>query len=129
VDPETDAVFSHDQSIEVKFPRIHIKFGDSETHTFPLLGLSAFDLIDKSDQDDWKADVQIAKLNDEQQLVFGWLSVSEDEDGNLIIDSQDDIIEPDELERMAYDFVLYARKAGDMHERIEGIGRLVESMV
>ena len=73
-------------------------------------------------------DFEIKKI-DEQQLVFGWLSVSQDKDGNVIIDKQGDIIESNELEKAAYDFVLYARKAGDMHKSTDGIGRLVESMV
>lgn len=78
---------------------------------------------------EWRRPVTITKVDDEQRLVFGWLSVSQDENGNLIIDHQGDIIEPDELERMAYDFVLEARRAGEMHKRWEGVGRLVESMV
>lgn len=78
---------------------------------------------------EWRVPVNIAKMDDDQQLVFGWLSVSQDEQGRLVVDHQGDIIEPDELERMAYDFVLEARRAGEMHKRWEGVGRLVESMV
>lgn len=77
----------------------------------------------------WQQELQIAKLNQDQQLVFGWLSVVEDEHGEQIVDSQGDIIDAAELEAMAYQFVLYARRAGEMHQRWEGIGRLVESMV
>lgn len=130
VDPDMDAVFAHGESVNVTFPWLHVRFGETTSHTFPLLGLGAFFKSGSPPEgDDWQADVQIAKLNDDQRLVFGWLSVSEEEDGTLVIDHHDDIIEPDELERMAYDFVLYARKAGEMHERWDGIGRLVESMV
>lgn len=77
----------------------------------------------------WDIPFEIAKTADDQRLVFGWLSVSQDEDGNTVIDSQGDMIEPEELEKAAYDYVLYARAAGEMHERIEGVGRLVESIV
>lgn len=76
---------------------------------------------------DWSAEFEIAKTHDEQ-LVFGWLSVSVNKAGELIEDSQGDIIEPHELEKAAYDFTLFSRQAGEMHERI-GIGKLVESMV
>lgn len=78
---------------------------------------------------DWETEFEIAKTADEQQLVFGWLSVSQDKDGSAIIDKQGDVIPPDELEKAAYDFVLYARRAGEMHKRTEGIGRLVESVI
>jgi hypothetical protein len=77
---------------------------------------------------EWRADVEIRKTDEDDHLVFGWLSVSQDENGNLIVDHHGDIITPDELEQAAYDFVLYSRQAGEMHETI-GVGRLVESMV
>jgi len=77
----------------------------------------------------WATQFDISKTDEDQQLVFGWLSVAVDKAGTVVVDSQDDIIEEDVLEKAAYDFTLDSRKAGDMHERIEGIGRLVESMV
>ncbi len=77
----------------------------------------------------WKREIDFKKIDEDNQLVFGWLSVAVNKAGEQIVDLQGDIIEPVELEDAAYDFVLYARKAGEMHKRIEGIGRLVESMV
>jgi hypothetical protein len=79
-------------------------------------------------QAEWRADVEIKKVDDSQHLVFGWLSVSQDENGNYVLDCQDDIITPEDLENAAYEFVLYSRQAGEMHEVI-GVGSLVESMV
>jgi len=76
----------------------------------------------------WSASVEIAKAEKAKQLVFGWLSVAIDADGKPVVDHEGDIIPPEELEQAAYDFVLYSRQAGEMHEKI-GIGRLVESMV
>jgi len=85
---------------------------------------------DESSQDEtWQTEFDIAKTDDDRQLVFGWLSVAVDKSGNVIIDSQDDIIEEEVLEKAAYDFTLNARIAGNMHKRIDGIGKLVESMV
>lgn len=78
---------------------------------------------------DFELMADIVKLDDDQHLVFGWLSVSQDADGNLVVDHQGDIIMPDELERMAYNFVLHSRQAGEMHMRAEGVGQMVESMV
>jgi hypothetical protein len=71
--------------------------------------------------------VQIAKITPERQLVFGWLSVAVDKDGNTVEDLHEDMIPADELEGAAYEFVLIHRNAGEMHERMSGIGRLVES--
>lgn len=76
----------------------------------------------------WSAEVKISKAEKAKQLVFGWLSVAIDAEGTPVVDHEGDIIPPEELEQAAYDFVLYSRQAGEMHEKI-GIGRLVESMV
>lgn len=70
----------------------------------------------------------IAKLDDEQRLVFGWASVSQGPDGSLLEDLQGDMIEPAELEKAAYDFVLYGGGANEMHVgRMKG--QLVESLM
>ena len=69
----------------------------------------------------------VAKVDKPQQLIFGWASVVE-KNGQLIVDKQGDVILPDDLEKAVYDFVLYARQHGDMHDNV-GTGRLVESMV
>ncbi len=70
----------------------------------------------------------IAKIDEEQGLVFGWASIAE-QNGTLVVDGDGDMIEPAELERGAYGFVKEARVASDRHrpESI-GVGVLVESM-
>lgn len=83
-------------------------------------------LAKKSDEA-WSIPLQILKAEPDQQLIFGWASIVE-KDGQLIIDKQDDVIMPEDLEKAAYDFVLYSRDQGDMHEQ-KGVGRLIESMV
>ncbi len=95
---------------------------DDETLAFQ----SAWAAVNKAD---WQADIDIIKLDSDQQLAFGWLSVSETADGSVVIDKQGDIIEPEDLEACAYEFVLNVRKAGDMHERTDNIGKVVESIV
>jgi len=72
---------------------------------------------------------QIVKADADQNMVFGWASVIENADGSPAVDSQGDVIYPDELEKAAYKFVLEVRKAGEMHRRVEGVGELVESVV
>lgn len=75
----------------------------------------------------WQRTIPIAKVEDERRLVFGWLSVASKADGTPVVDLQGDVIAPAELEKAAYNFNLDSRRAGDMHERTQGIGRLVES--
>jgi hypothetical protein len=48
--------------------------------------------------------------------------------GEVIEDWQEDIIEIDDLENAAYEFVAEFGTAGEMHER-GGVGRLIESVV
>lgn len=76
---------------------------------------------------EWSTTFNVLKADEDQQLVFGWASVSEI-GGQIVTDKQGDQIEPDELERAAYDYVLHARDMGHMHEE-KGVGKLVESMM
>lgn len=68
----------------------------------------------------------VAKIDPDQRLVFGWASIVE-RGGEPVVDKQDDIIEPEEMEKAVYNFVLDARVAGDHHEKVD-VGRLVESV-
>jgi broad specificity phosphatase PhoE len=81
----------------------------------------------KGQEEDWSIPFDVVAKVDDQQLVFGWASIAS-VGGEDVVDKQGDIIPEDELEKAAYDYVLYCRQQGDMHERA-GVGRLVESMV
>jgi len=70
----------------------------------------------------------VIKIDVEQRLAFGWASVAVRKDGETVVDSQQDIITPAELEQAAYEFVLKFREATEMHQG-PTIGSLVESMV
>jgi len=72
--------------------------------------------------------VKFKTFDTDKRQVFGWASVVKTKDGEVIEDTQGDIITVDEMEKGAYSFVKTSRKAGEMHERI-GVGTLVESMV
>jgi hypothetical protein len=63
---------------------------------------------------EWYAD--IAKTDVAKRQVFGYASVVR-KDGLPVTDRQGDIIEPDEMENAAYDFVLNSRVGGNMHKR------------
>lgn len=93
------------------------------------------DLIGKSarncqngQEDIIKGRFKVMKSDDEKRLVFGWASVSMRVGGELIEDWQGDIVEPEELERAAYEYVLLYREGGEMHER-GGAAVLIESAV
>lgn len=87
------------------------------------------ELIEKSNLNNViKSRFKVMKSNDEKMLAFGWASVSMTVDGELVEDWQNDIIEPEDLERAAYEFVELYREGGEMHER-GGAAVLIESVV
>ena len=70
----------------------------------------------------------VAKADDERHMVFGWASVATLADGTTVEDYQKDILDIDELEEAVYNYVLFFRDGGEMHQR-RGVGVLVESVV
>ncbi|MDD5034118.1 MAG: XkdF-like putative serine protease domain-containing protein [Methylococcaceae bacterium] len=71
----------------------------------------------------------IAKVDAAKRLVFGWASLSVNSEGEQVTDLQKDLIDPEELESAAYDFVLHSREAGEMHEGEADKGILIESFM
>ena len=71
---------------------------------------------------------KIEKSSDEKMLAFGWASVAVRVDGEQIVDWDGELIDPEELEHAAYEFVELYREGGEMHER-GGAAVLVESVV
>lgn len=77
-----------------------------------------------------KSAFQIAKADEDKRLVFGWALVSATSDGEQIIDHQGDIVDQDELEEGAYEYVLNFRDAGEEHiSSLRKKARMVESVV
>ena len=70
----------------------------------------------------------VIKSDDDKKQVFGWGSVAASVGGEPVVDGQDDIIDIEELESAAYEFVLKYREAGENHEN-PGVGQLIESVV
>jgi hypothetical protein len=70
---------------------------------------------------------KVAKVDVERRQVFGWVWVSEI-DGDVVVDSQGDIIDPDTLEKAVYGFVLNSRVGKEMHAG-DVKSRLIESIV
>lgn len=69
---------------------------------------------------------KVLKLDTERRIVYGWASVST-EKGELVVDSQGDIILPEEMEKMADEFMLSVRAAKAMHEG-GAIGEVIHSL-
>lgn len=89
---------------------------------------SFLDLIKKNTDAKITGKFKIKKSDNDKKLAFGWASISMRVDGELIEDLQSDIIEAEELEKAAYNFVEFYREGGEMHER-GGVGVLIESVV
>ena len=70
----------------------------------------------------------ITKIDQDERKVFGIFSLAK-ANGELLVDSEGDTIEPAELEKAAYEFNLTSRNAGRNHIVKSGIGRLIESFV
>ena len=71
--------------------------------------------------------INITKVDEDRRLVFGFFNINR-VGKELVEDLQGDLIETNELEKAAYDFVLNCRVAGERHVR-KGVGRLVESIM
>ena len=72
----------------------------------------------------------VFKTSDDQRLVFGWASVSITVEGEQVEDHQKDLIDPEDLEAAAYEYVLHFRDTGEEHiPSLRKKGKLVESCV
>lgn len=72
--------------------------------------------------------VEITKADDDQHMVYGWLSVAKSTTGALVVDLQGDMIEPAELIKAAHGFMLDSQAADSNHDESR-IGKVVESIV
>lgn len=76
-----------------------------------------------------RTEMEIKKFYDDEQLVFGWASVSKDATGNRPLDWQGDVIDAEDLEKAVYKFNLDFRESNDMHRPNSTNGTLVESIM
>lgn len=77
-----------------------------------------------------KSSFNIYKADEDKRLVFGWALVSAKTDGQKIIDLQGDIVDQEDLEEGAYEYVLNFRDAGEEHiGSLRKKARMVESVV
>ena len=71
---------------------------------------------------------EIQKFDEDKGLVYAWASVVE-QNGEPVVDHQGDVIDEEDLEMAAFDFISKSRTAGEMHMRKTGVGEVVGSMV
>lgn len=79
-------------------------------------------------EDGFKLLVPIDKLDEEQQMVFGWAYVTKDEAGQDVVDHSGEVVDIAEIEKAAVDFVKESRRGGEMH-RQKTAGQIVHSVV
>lgn len=88
------------------------------------------DAKEESETEDTQKSFSIFKTDDDKRLVFGWASVSITVDGEQLEDRQKDMIDPEDLEEAAYEYVLKFRDTGEEHiSTMRKKGKLVESCV
>lgn len=72
----------------------------------------------------------IYKTDEDKRLIFGWGSVAIRTDGEQVVDLQNDLIDPEDLEEAVYEYVLDFRDGGEEHiPKLRKKARLVESVV
>lgn len=76
--------------------------------------------------EDFSCPFQVAKINEDQQLVFGWASVIE-EKGEPVFDLQGHMITPEDMEQAVYGFNLEYRVGAEIH-KVRQVARPIESM-
>lgn len=120
-----------DGSIEEKPSDVYAVFESHQIKSVTNKKPSSDEDITKSKGEGMEDSVfHIAKADEDQRLVFGWALVSERTDGEMIIDHQGDIVDPEELEKGAYEYVLNFRDAGEEHiGTLRKKAKMVESCV
>ena len=77
-----------------------------------------------------KGSYSVQKSNDEKMQVFGWASVSVTDTGEQVEDLQGDMIDPEDLEQAAYEYVRLYGDGGEMHEPTKKVvAKIIESVV
>lgn len=65
---------------------------------------------------DWEG--TFTKFDTDKRQVFGWASIVS-VNGRPVVDTQGDLIDAEEMEKSAYEYVIKSRKGGDQHKRTD----------
>jgi len=124
--PHAPHLLGTPEAVPVTFDKIVLSSGGLK-YEFPLTGGQ-----EEVPYTKFEIEGTVVKTDEDKQQVFGWFSVISIS-GRTLTDTQGDQITADTLEAAAYDYVLEARKGGEMHETAKGdvkqIGRMIESCV
>lgn len=74
-----------------------------------------------------KGVVDVVKSSDDEMRAWGWLYVTNDEQGNQVIDHSGEYIKAEDLEPAVYDYMLFSRTGGDNHKEMN-VATIIESM-
>lgn len=103
---------------------------DYDLHEIEATGTATKVMIGHGWESTKENNYTIMKTDDDKRLVFGWASVSVTVDGQQLEDHQQDLIDPEDLEEAAYEYVLNFRDTGEEHiQSLRKKGKLVESCV
>jgi hypothetical protein len=129
VSPHAPHLLATPDPVPVTFDKIVLSNGTQQTE-FPLTGtvdgLSKFEI-----------EGAIVKADEDKKQVFGWASIISI-NGKTLTDTQGDRILADTLEAASYDYVLDARKGGEMHKtnktakgesEVRQVAKMIESCV
>lgn len=77
---------------------------------------------------------QVAKVQEDQRVAYGWLYVCTDKAGKQVVDHSGEVISIDEIWQAAHKYVMDGRDGGVMHSRgadgkVKAVAKLVASMV
>lgn len=114
-DTRTSIEEDHDHPIEIGAARTGPGGMDQHDHAMPD-ALARIELTAK-----------VFKVDTDQRLVYGWLSVTE-KDGALVVDSQRDVIREDTLVKAVHTLMTDTRAAKVMHSG-KRVGEFVEAIV
>lgn len=65
---------------------------------------------------DFDKRVAIEKADEEQQMVWGWAYLCQDDDGRQVVDHGGDVVSIEDIQKAAEDFMLSSRVGGVMHK-------------
>lgn len=99
-----------------------------KTHTLEEPAQEQEETIEKNTEE--TQTFNIMKTDDDKRLIFGWASVAIRVDGEQVIDHQNDLIDPEDLEEAVYEYVLNFRDSGEEHiGTLRKKAKMVESCI
>lgn len=111
-----------------------VRVGTAEDSKGNLIEI--FEVLEKDEEEEeeemtaksFSSEIGITKIDDEQRLVAGWVSVITDEIGNIIVDRQGDRISLDVMQKAMHRYIQDSRAGKAMHSG-KRVADLVEMVI